>query len=98
MAHYESEDFQVSFDLPDNPTVRQVLAYDSAVIEYRDQPALVSLWECARTIISNWKCQYVEKIDTPLDKLTGLAAAQAIEWAGAQVSYWRVALNDVPKN
>jgi hypothetical protein len=98
MAHFESEDYKVSFDLPDNPKARQVLAYDSAVIEYRDEPALVALWECARTVVSNWVCEYIPSIDTPLDDLEGLGAAQSIEWAGTQVSLWRVSLNAVPKN
>jgi len=37
-------------------------------------------------------------MDTSLDKAVGLKAAQVIEWAGAQASFWRVGLNDVPKN
>jgi len=98
MAHYENSELNASFDLPDNPTARQVLAYDSAMIEYRDEPALVLLWECARTVIGNWQSEHMPQMDTSLDKAVGLKAAQVIEWAGAQASFWRVGLNDVPKN
>ena len=98
MAHYESEIFGVSFDLPDNPKARQVLAYDSMLIAERDEPALVTLWECARTVISNWQSPHVPTVETSLDELEGIQAAQAIEWAATQVSLWRSALNDVPKN
>jgi len=98
MAHYESETFHVKFDLPDKPTARQVLSYDSMLIEQRDEPALVTLWECARAIIVNWECEYVPHIETSLDELEGIEAAQAIEWAATQTSLWRTALNAVPKN
>lgn len=98
LKHYESDVFGVSFDLPENPTARQVLAYDSMLISERDEPALVSLWECARTVISNWESEYVPSIDTGLDDLEGIHAAQAVEWAATQVSLWRSALNEVPKN
>ena len=98
MAHYESEVFKVSFDLPDNPTARQVLAYDSMLISEREEPALVSLWECARTVVSNWQSEFVPSVESSLDELQGIQAAQAIEWAATQVSLWRTGLNDVPKN
>ena len=88
----------MAFDLPDNPTARQVLRYDSMLIEQRDEPALVTLWECARTVISDWQSEYVPTVDAGLDDLTGIHAAQAVEWAATQVSLWRTALNEVPKN
>ena len=98
MARLESEVFKVAFDLPDNPKARQVLAYDSAVIEYREEPALVALWECAKTVISNWESEYIPSIEASIDDLEGIGPAQAIEWAGTQVSLWRINLNAVPKN
>ena len=98
MAHIESEAFKVSFDLPERPTARQVLAYDSALMMHRDEPALVKLWECARTVIGNWSCEFVPSIDIPLEDLEGVQAAQAIEWATMQVVDWRTELNNVPKN
>lgn len=98
LTHYESDTFKVSFDLPDNPTARQVLRYDSMLIEQRDEPALVTLWECARTVITNWQSEFIPSIETGLDELTGIHAAQAVEWAATQVSMWRASLNEVPKN
>lgn len=90
--------FKVSFELPDRPSVFQVVAYDSAKIEHDGQPLFIILWECARTVVTEWECESIPALDTPLDTLTGMEAAQVVEWVGTQAVLWRNALNEVSKN
>src|SRR5512139_409490 len=90
--------FKVSFELPDNPTVFQVLAYDSAKIENDGKPLFVTLWECARAIVSEWDCESIPALDTPLDTLTGVMAARVVEYTGTQAVLWRNALDEVHPN
>ena len=90
--------FKVAFDLPDVPTVSQIMRYDSAKIMADGAPILITLWECARTVMEGWECEHVPSPDIPLDTLTGIEAAQAVEWAGVQVSLWRSGMNEIPKN
>lgn len=92
-----------SFKLPAAPTVMQVLRYDSRRFETGgDAPAFVVLWECAKTVISDWQCELLPDMKVDLDTLPhseNLARqARIIEVVGIAVSGWRNGLDSVPKN
>ena len=98
MAHYQSDDFGLSFDLPDDPSVMEIVRYDSTRIERQGDPAILILWECVKPLISNWSCEALPDYKTPLDKVKSLRAAQAVEFAAFRGSEWRLSLDTVPKN
>ena len=98
MAHFENTELKVSFDLPDNPNVLDILTYDSKRMENYNDRAIVILWECIKPLISNWECEALPDKDSNLTQVQGLDAAQAIEWASFRGSEWRLSLDNVPKN
>ena len=98
MAHYANTDLGVSFDLPDDPTVADILRYDSTRIEQGDGPAILVLWECVKPVIVNWECEALTDYHLPLDKVKSYKAAQAVEWAAFRGSEWRIGLDAVSKN
>lgn len=98
MAHFEHAEFGASFDLPDDPTVKEVLAYDSKRLELSNEPPLVVLWECIRPVIQNWQCESLPDYQKSLDEIHGRKAAAIIEWAAFRGSEWRLMLDETPKN
>lgn len=58
MSEVHFDHLGVSYHLPDEPTVLEVLAYDSKHMELQaaGQPALVALWDAAKTVITGWQC------------------------------------------
>ena len=65
MAHYQSDDFGLSFDLPDDPSVMEIVRYDSTRIERQGDPAILILWECVKPLITNWICEALPDYKTP---------------------------------
>lgn len=87
-----------SLEVPDNPTVIQIVRYDSALMSARDDPAFLALWNAAKTVITKWECAVMPDITVNLNTLTGLDTALVVEGVGVSVSAWRRALDTVPKN
>jgi len=98
MAHFENTELKVSFDLPDNPNVLDILTYDSKRWENYGDRAIVILWECIKPLISDWNCEVLPDKDANLSKVKSLAAALAVEWSAFRGSEWRTSLDNVPKN
>lgn len=98
MAHFESEELKVSFDLPDKPSALDIMTYDSLRLENHGERAILILWECIKPLISNWTCEAMPDKDADLSKIEGLAAAQAVEWSAFRGSEWRNSLDNIPKN
>ena len=98
MAHFEHPEVGVSFDLPDDPSVFEIIRYDSTRLEHGDEPAIIVLWECVKPLIQGWQCEAMPNHLTPLDKVKSVKAAQAVEFAAFRGSEWRVGLDTIPKN
>jgi len=98
LKHFDNAELGIAFDLPENPTVLQVLTADSAMIEYRELPTLVGLWECAKPLISNWTCETLPDITVPLTEMTGILSARIVTFTANCYAIWRSELNEVSKN
>ena len=102
MPKFDNAGYKVSFSVPDEPTVLQLLSYDSIRVKLPDDtPPFVALWECAKPIITDWQCEEFPSKDADIAKLAGKGAARIvrmIEWAGVTVSAWRRALDTIEKN
>lgn len=98
MAHYEQPELGVSFDLPDDPSVFDIVRYDSTRLERNDEPAILILWECLRPLVQNWASEDLPDVNTPLTKVKSLKAAQVVEWAAFRGSEWRLGLDSISKN
>ena len=86
------------FTLPDKPSVFQVLEFDSKRLELEGLPALVTLWEMAKVVISGWECEAMPDFRADLTQVEDARAARIIQWAAVAVSAWRRELDKVPKN
>lgn len=101
MAHFESDEIGVSFDLPDEPTVFEVIQYDSTYLERQGDPAIVILWECIKPLLRGWECAALQDYNKPLNTITGadaMKAASAVEFAAFRGRAWRTGLDTVSKN
>ena len=86
------------FEVPDNPTVFQIVKYDSKRYELSDLPALILLWEMAKTLITEWESEALPEMDADLGEVTDPRAARIVEWASNLVSNHRRSLDLIPKN
>ena len=86
------------FEVPDNPTVFQIVKFDSKRYELSDLPALILLWEMAKTLITEWESEALPEMDTDLGEVTDPRAARVIEWAANLVANHRSSLDLIPKN
>ena len=84
--------------IPDNPTVLQIVTYDSKMYELKGSPALIKLWEMAKTMIEEWECEALPDLNTDLSEVTDPRAARVLEWATNLVANHRRQLDLIPKN
>jgi hypothetical protein len=98
---FATEDFGgARLVVPDEPTVFQLVSYDSKRYERNGLPQLLLLWEMAKILIIEWECEALPDKDTSLLEITENAdnVASVIEWASLIVSAWRRSLDNIPKN
>lgn len=94
---YKNDEIPVKFTLPDHPTVRLVLEYDTRWELDPEGPIYVRLWEAARAVIADWECPHVD-LKVSLDDVGSREAIEAIKWASlATFGHFRQ-LNEIPKN
>ena len=91
MATYTHDEYGLTYSLPDKPSVLDVLAYDSRRIELHGSPALLILWECAKEMIRDWKCDLF-KLDVDLAKVDNLLIADAVKIVAFEVADFRANL------
>jgi hypothetical protein len=89
MPHYEQDG--IAFDLPDAPTMRQVLRYDSAVETQPDASLYERLWSGACTVVENWRGP-VELKPGALDGPMEPGALESVKYACLLTFSW---INDV---
>ena len=84
--------------VPDNPTVLQIVTFDSKRYELSELPALVLLWEMAKTMIGEWESEAMPDINADLGELEDPRIAMLIQWASNLVANHRRSLDNIPKN
>lgn len=105
MHKFDHPEYDVSFELPEKPTVRQLLEYDGFELG-ASQPLYPRLWAAAGCVIQDWHCEPTpdtaeleEKEQIPLVNVgMSLDAAATenqldiIKWASLAVFSWRLKL------
>lgn len=97
MIEKKNESLGASFQIPDRVTVRMQLAYFSEAALARGEELFVRLWEAAKAIIAEWKCEGIP-LDVDLDEATDPRATEVILWASTEVKAHMDSLERVPKN
>lgn len=96
---FETENWGgASFSVPDQPSVFEIVEYDSARFGVGELPSMLVLWNMAKTILTDWQSEALPDPRADLKEVTDARAARVIEWAGVQVSTWRRGLDELPKN
>ena len=91
------------FVVPDDPTIYQLLDYDSQRYNANGLPDIWLLWEMAKTLITEWESaalpdKDISLADTQKVPENANKAVGVIKWAGLLVSAYRRGLENVPKN
>ncbi len=84
--------------VPDEPSVLQIINFDSIRYDSNDSGAILVLWEMAKSLIEEWESEALPDINADLNEITDPRAARIIEWAGVMVSSYRRSLDTVSKN
>jgi hypothetical protein len=92
------EEFGLRFTTPENPTVAEIMLYDSKRVDMANTPIYLGMWEMAKTLIQEWECELMPDYKVELNKITDLRIARLVEQAGNAVLAWRLSLDKVSKN
>ena len=84
--------------VPDEPSVLQIINFDSIRYDSNDSGAILVLWEMAKSLIEEWESESLPDRDADLNEITDPRAARIIEWAGVMVSSYRRSLDTISKN
>lgn len=91
---FTNELHKCKFTIPDRPSVRQQLAYYSAM----ERDTFLRFWNGARALIEKWDCELLPDVNADLEKETNPSIAHMAIWVGIEVSKYMSALDDIPKN
>jgi hypothetical protein len=94
---FEYKEAGLSFSVPEKPSVLEVLAYDSARVDFAKSPAYVVMWECAKTWIKDWKCEKMPDPNVDLNTVSDPIVWKIIKEVGLDVSGHRVAQEQISK-
>lgn len=95
---FEDAELKTTFTVPDAPTVRQVLAYDSAVEMLVGKPTYERLWHGVIVLAQDWQSERVKLELAALDQTAGAEIIQVIKWAGLCCFSFILELKQTPKN
>lgn len=87
-----------TFTIPDRPTVRQQLAWFSAVSGHDQNDLMERYWDGAKALIQKWECAALPDYKVDIDTIDKPTQTAVMIWAGMQVLNFMRALEDVPKN
>lgn len=93
----KNDELQVRIVVPDHPTVRQELAYDSRQDAVLGRSMYERLWDAAGALITEFECPHVA-LDAKLDDVATPQAVEAIKWTALTVFSFRRDLDEIPKN
>jgi len=86
MASFKNTKLSCSFELPDNLTVREQLAFFSEAEPSSSPSFLEGMWKASMGVIKKWECELLpdpKKAD--FGKLTDPRIAQLAIWVGTEV-------------
>ena len=93
---FRNEELNSSFTLPEKPTVREILAYESIVeIDGQGKPFYERLWDGARSMIEEWDSPVELTANTKGDDLSVIPV---IKWASLAVFSYVQELKKTEKN
>lgn len=90
MPKYENSDLGVSFEVPDDPTILQLMNYDEFEVK-PGQTMYVRLWNAAKHVIEKWECDEIP-LNVDLSEVGSNKAIEIIKWASRGVMDWRFRL------
>lgn len=94
---FEDKELGASFSLPDKPTLKQYLQYDSMVEVLGNGRYLYErLWAGLQVLAQGWQCETCP-LDIDLDS-AGVEALPVIKWAGLACWSYMQAQKELPKN
>lgn len=96
---YEREDGSASFELPDEMTVRQQLAFRGKLSEAAEGGVFVRYWNAAPSIMTNWQCALIpDPAALDLDMDGDAQTVDIVAWVGNTIAGHMAALETPPKN
>lgn len=93
----ENQELETTFELPDAPSYRQMMAYDSVIEMATKLPTFERLWLGVCAIAQNWQSPLPLDRDM-LDKPSTPQGRAIMKWAGLAAFSWSLALKDLEKN
>src|SRR3990167_1745953 len=93
----KNEALEVRLVVPDRPTVRDVLNYDSQRDSRFGAEIYERLWEAAKSIIKEFDCPHVA-LDIDLESAATSKALDVIRWVSLAVFSYRSRLDELEKN
>ena len=95
---FSREKPSVKFSIPDRPTVRQQMAYYSAITNAKEGLSYFErLWHGTRVLIADWQCADFDK-DVDLESVDNPSILDVMIWASTQVRDHLNKIADIPKN
>lgn len=96
---FESQELKTSFTIPDEPTYREQLRYESAAHFHPELPTYERLWLGVCALAKDWKSEIVsDASEKVLDEKSVPQGIEVMKWAGLAVWSFVWSLKDVPKN
>lgn len=94
---FQNEELGASFVLPDAPTLRQFMQYDSMVEVLGNGRYLYErLWAGLQAVATDWECATCP-LEVNLDS-ANVEALDVIKWAGLAAWSYMQAKKEIPKN
>ena len=93
---FENEQLKTTFELPDNPTRRDILRYESAVDSRLGWSLYERLWAGVVCMADKWVSEPLPELDlSALDSQdTSSEAIAVIKWASLAVFSWKASLEE----
>ena len=102
MTTYTHPSLPASFDLPDDPTVRQSLLFDEIIERGFGKTEGIGMyeriWPGVVALAQNWQCEALELRDGVLDEKMPRETVGILKWACLRTFEHFVDMRDLPKN
>ena len=96
---YENEVLGVSFEIAEQFTVREQLAFRAAVASAAGETNYVRYWQAAQTLVTEWACELVPEPESlDLDAVYDTRVADVVQWTANTVAGHMLKLEMPPKN
>ena len=98
LKEFERENPSCKFSIPARPTVRQQMEYFSATVGATGSQLITKYWLGGRTLIKEWACESLPKIDVDLDEIDNPEQTELLIWAAMKVKTFMDSLENISKN